>query len=251
MKKLIVPFLISIFFLVPCFAQRKEKGFLSIAVGPAFPTGKFASKDMSDELSGLAKTGGSVSISYSKLLTAQLAIAVQLHGQHNPVNTAAMGQYLENSTGYTNWKFSKAAWLYGALLAGPESRLVIDHAGKLQLVTKIMAGIAFAKSPGISSKSISATASGSVEQAKKTSTGFIFNTSTGINYAVNNAMFLTVDLCYGSTSKMTFKQVQTTITTTQGTPGSPGFSVQQSMNTMDGKQSISSLNVMFGVGFRL
>jgi hypothetical protein len=231
-------------------AQAKEKNSLSLSIGPAFAMSKFASTDAVDPLAGLAKTGFAASLSWSKMLSAYIGIAAQLQGQRNAVNTTTLKKYFEDATGYANWNFDKTGWSYGALMAGPESRMALDKADKLQFIARIMAGIIYAKSPGMSGQSRSANTAGYVAQDKKTATSFILNTMVGLNYSTSNNLFLSAAISYNGTNKMTYKQVTTTVTTTQGTPASATYAIQQYSNTVDGKQSISSVNLLLGIGFR-
>lgn len=251
MKKISLLLFIGTMYIAAGFSQTKEKGFFSVSLGPAFPTSKFASNNVSDSLAGLAKTGAAISISYSKMFSRYIGIAVQLQAQRNPVNTTTLKKYFEDLTGYTNWNFDKAGWLYGGVMVGPESQMAIGKANKLQFVARIMAGIAYAQLPGISGQSKTANAAGYVEQDNKTATGFILNTMAGLNYSTSNTVFLTAAFSYTGTNKINYKQVKTTVTTTQGTPGSGEYAIQQSFRTVDGKQSISSVNVLLGIGFRL
>lgn len=242
--------LLTTLHLAGAFSQTKETNYLSVSVGPAFAMSKFAGNDVTDPSAGLAKTGVAISLSYSKMLSPYIGIAAQLQAQRNPVNTTALSNYFRDLTGYSNWSFNKAGWSYGALLVGPESQMAIDKANKIQFIARIMAGIAYAKSPGISGQSKTANTAGYVEQDNKTATGFILNTMAGLNYSTGSALVLSASIAYNGTNKITYKQVKTTITTTQGSPGSVGYAIQQSSSTIDGKQSISSVNVLLGIGFR-
>lgn len=250
-KKLLLLCCIGSIHITTAFSQTKEKDLLSVSIGPAFAMSKFAGSNASDPSAGLAKTGAAIAVSWSKMLSPYIGIAVQVQGQYNPVNTTALKKLFEDQTGYSNWTIDKAGWLYGALLAGPQSQMPIDEANKMQFVARVMAGIAYAKSPGITAQSKNANTAGDIQQNKKTATGFILSTMAGLHYSVNNSVLLTAALSYSGTNKMTFKQVKTITTTSQGTPGTPEYSIQRFATTVDEKQSISSLNVLVGVAFRL
>ncbi len=233
------------------FSQTKEKDLLSVSIGPAFAMSKFAGSNAADSSAGLAKTGAAIAISWSKMFSPYIGIAVQVQGQRNPVNRTALQKLYEDQTGYSNWNVDKAGWLYGALMVGPQSQMPIDEANKMQFIARIMAGIAYAKSPGISAQSKTANTAGDVQQNKKTATGFILSTMAGLNYSVNNLVLLTAALSYSGTNKMTFKQVKTILTTSQGEPGTAEYAVQRFATITTEKQSISSLNVLVGIAFRL
>jgi hypothetical protein len=274
MKKILLLFSLIAFQITFVFSQaKKDRGSISISVGPALPVGKFSAKDINDNLAGFAKMGESVSISYSKLLSKNWGIAIDLRGQRNPLNTMALQNSLSTTkiyqgilSGsifpsipppqvsypiYPNWQFEKQAWLYGALLLGPTGQFIIDQSKKITLTTKAMLGAVYAKSPVLKGSSITDTATARIEQSKSSAFGFMYSFSGGVNYSLNKKVFLSAALTYAGTNQITFKEVTTTVTTTKGSFASPGFSVSQSLITADGKQPISSINLLLGIGINL
>jgi hypothetical protein len=275
MKKILLLFSLTVLQITFVFSQRiKDKGCISISVGPALPVGKFSAKDINDNVSGFAKMGESVSISYSKLLFKNWGIAIDLRGQRNPLNTTALQNSLSTTTIYQgipvalsginfpppqftqviypNWQFEKQAWLYGVLLLGPTGQFVIDQSKKITLVTKAMLGVVYAQSPVTKGSSITDTATARIEQSKSSAFGFMYSFSGGVNYSLNKKIFLSAALTYAGTNQITFKDVTSTLLTTKGSFTSPGsFSTQQLTITADGKQSISSVNLLLGVGIKL
>ena len=250
MKKILLVFM-CVASVSSVFSQVKNGNTFSFSVGPAFPIGQFGSKDFLSETSGLAKPGGAVSINYTKFVSANFGITICAQGQHNPMDVAVLEEEFGNSiTDFPVWSFDKRSWLYGALLLGGSGQFAMDKKNKFTLITKAMAGIAFAKSPGMAGKSATAAGLASVEQNKKTATGFTYCVGAGINYSINKSVFLTSSLTYNGTNKMTFKDVQTIVTSVEGTPGSPDYAAQQYMTTVNGMQTISSVNLLFGIGFR-
>jgi hypothetical protein len=274
MKKTLLLFSLAAFQITFVFSQRiKDKGCISISVGPALPAGKFSSKDLNDKLSGFTKMGESVSISYSKLLSKNWGIAIDVRGQRNPLNTTALQNSLSSSTiyqgipvagsglnfpppqftqvVYPNWQFEKQAWLYGALLLGPTAQFTVDQSKKITLITNAMIGAVYAKSPVIKGSSITDTATARIEQSKSSAFGFIYSFSGGINYSLNKKIFLSAALTYAGTNQITFKDVTSSLFTTKGNFTSASFSAQQSTTTADGKQPISSINLLLGIGIKL
>jgi hypothetical protein len=274
MKKILLLFSLIAFQITFVFSQaKKDRGSISISVGPALPVGKFSAKDINDNLAGFAKMGESVSISYSKLLSKNWGIAIDLRGLRNPLNTMALqnslsttkiyqgilsGSIFQNIPPpqvsypiYPNWQFEKQAWLYGALLLGPTGQFIIDQSKKITLTTKAMLGAVYAKSPVLKGSSITDTATARIEQSKSSAFGFMYSFSGGVNYSLNKKVFLSAALTYAGTNQITFKEVTTTVTTTKGSFASPGFSVSQSLITADGKQPISSINLLLGIGINL
>ncbi|CAN5513203.1 hypothetical protein BH10BAC2_BH10BAC2_41440 [soil metagenome] len=100
-----------------CFSQSENNSTLIISAGPAFPVGKFGSKNFSDDLSGVAKPGVAVALSFSKFPSGNLGVATSIQAQQNSINIAAFESEFAN-TGYPSWDFDKRSWLYGALLLG-------------------------------------------------------------------------------------------------------------------------------------
>ncbi len=250
----------------------KEKGFVSFTIGAAIPAGKFASNDLFDKSSGFAKTGESVSLSYSKFLSKHWGISVDIYGQRNPLNTNALESrfsetkiYQGFSFGsdpnnpppqttyaiYPNWKFEKKAWLYSALLLGGNGRWAVGKSNTTELITKVLIGVVYAKSPELKGSSITDTATANIVQSKSSAFGFIFSFSGDLHYYLNKVIFLSSAISYTGTNQITFKDVKAILTTTKGTFGRPDYSVQQSTTTGNGKQMISSVNLSLGVGIKL
>jgi hypothetical protein len=274
MKKILLLLSLTAFQNTFVFSQaKKDKGSISVSFGPALPVGKFSAKDINDNVAGFAKLGQSVSVSYSKLLSKNWGIAIDLRGQRNPLNTRALQNSLSTTTIYQgilvagsglnfpppqftqviypNWQFEKQAWLYGALLLGPTGQFVIDQSKKITLITKAMLGAVYAKSPVLKGSSITDTATARIEQSKSSAFGFMYSFSGGVNYSLNKKIFLSAALTYAGTNQITFKNVTSSLFTTKGNFTSPGFSVQQSTITADGKQPISSINLLVGIGIKL
>lgn len=272
MNKILLFVFFSLLHVGLLFSQTtKDNGCLSLSVGPAVAVGKFAAKDLDKSSSGFAKTGESVSLSYSKILSKHWGFSVDIHGQRNPLNTNALessfsqakiSQGVVFGTGtnpppqsdyaiYANWKFEKKPWLFGALLAGLNGQSALDKPVKMNLVTKVMLGAVYATSPGLSGSSMTDMATANISQNKSSGFGFIYSVSGGLNYYVSNAIFLSSSLVYIGTNQLTFKDVKQILTTTKGTAGSPEYSVQQSTNTGNSKQMISSVNLSLGIGIKL
>jgi len=248
----------------------KDGGSISLLVGPAFPTGKFSSTDLYDKSSGFAKIGESALISYSNLLSKEWGISVDILGQRNPLNTSAFENtfsqlklYQGFSLGpdrnnpppvaysvYSNWKFEKKAWLFGALLLGGNGQFAVGNSTKFQLLAKTSLGMVYVKLPGLNGSSITDTATAHIEQSKSSGFGFIYSISGGLNYYLNKSVFLSSALKYVGTNEITFKDVKTTLTTIKAS-GSLGYSIQQSVTTSDGRQMMSSINLSVGVGIKL
>ena len=271
MKQIILSLAI-VLFCFPCSYSQNNQGNIAISVGPSFPIGDFASKDIKDNASGLAKTGAAVTISYSRLSGKQLGISVDLHGQQNPLNISSMEKSF-SETGisqgfwtvsdpnqpippgpysvYPNWKFKKRSWLMGSLLLGGYGQFPLTQKGSISFIPKAMIGVIHVSAPRISGSSITDTATAYIEQSGSKAFGFTYSLSGGLKYDCGKKIFFLMNLGYTGTNNIRFKDITASITTTKGVFGSPDYSVQQAVVTGEGRQTISALNLLVGLGLRL
>ena len=93
MKKTFLTAAFLLFIFLNSYSQiGKQKGYLSLTIGPSFPIGNYAKSDVTNSLSGLAKMGGVINISYCRLTGKNFGIAATLLGQINPLNIHSMEQ---------------------------------------------------------------------------------------------------------------------------------------------------------------
>lgn len=253
-------------------AQEHKKGEISFSLGPAFAIGKFANTDLFSNTSGFAKSGESISASYLKPFSTNWKFIVNLSGQRNPINVKALETSFAkakiyqgfsfgsepdnppmqtNYTVYPNWHFEKKSWLLGSLQIGVMRQFSGSGQNKLSPTIKATIGAVYVSSPLLKGSSLTDTAAAVIEQSKSSGIGLIYTVGGGVNYWVTKKIFLATSLEYCGTSNLRFKDIRSTLTTTKGTFGSANYSVQQSINTTTGKQAISSINILFGIGFVL
>ncbi len=230
--------------------SSQDKEHFSLSIGPSFPIGDYANKDVSSKSSGIAKTGQVINIAYTRLLQKQSGIAVTVHGQRNPVNTKTFENYLDN-TGFPNWKMEKASWLFSSLLFGGYCQFPVAGSGGVLFTTKATIGAVYAKSPELNGASKSSTHSGLIEQTSVSAFGLSYLLNAGINYHLNNKIFLLGEAEYFGTPKLKFKNVKSTFRSATFTSNGFPISAQEQSSTTDGKQAISSINLNFGIGLRL
>ena len=251
MNKIILSCVACIAFVNNAFSQSTKPNTLSLSLGPAFAIGQFASKEFNSEKSGFAKPGGALALSYTRFVSKQFGVSININAQHNPMNVEALeDEYNKSFQGFSSWSFDKRSWLYAAALLGATGQFPLDKKDKFAFVAKAMAGYAFAKSPGIEGNASNTTGMAKVEQDKAKGSGFTYCGGAGINYTINKSVFLTSLVCYNGAPNMKFKDVKTVTTAVQGTIGMPDYQAYQYMTTRDEKQTISSVNVMVGVGLR-
>ena len=272
MQKLLLFLLAFIIQANSSFSQTNNRSSIALLIGPAFPTSHFRNKNLYDESSGFAKTGETISLEYIKAFSKHLAILINLTGQRNPINTQAFesnfskakiyqGFYFgsdpnnpplqNNYKIYPNWKFDNKSWIYGTLQVGIKDQFPVDKQNKTWLTTEASIGVLYAASPPLKGSSITDTASAIITQSKSTGFGMSYSFGGGIKYCLNKKIFFTTTLKYTGSNKVTFKDVKTTLTTTKGTYGSPDYYISQSITTTNGKQTFSSISLLFGIGIIL
>ncbi len=272
MKKLLLLIFVAFIHSTFIFSQVRDKATISLKAGPAFSTGHFASTNLYDESSGFAKTGETISLFYAKPIAKKIAFLINASGQRNPINRGAFeasfskakiyqGFYFGSDPNnpppqtsyeiYPNWTFEKSSWLYAALQLGAEGRFPLNEQKNIQLIINVTVGSLYATSPGLKGNSITDTSSATLTQSKGSAFGLIYSIACGLNYHLNKRYFITSALNYTGTNEVTFKNVKTVLTTTKGNFGTPGYSVQQSTTTANGKQAITSINLLIGFGISL
>ena len=187
------------------FSQIHE-GHLSLMVGPALPIGHFANTNLSDESSGFAKIGETISLSYTKPISKDWAFLINLAGQRNPINTKAFENNFSNAkiyqsvyfgsepnnqppqanyTVYPNWKFENKSWLYAALQVGTKRQFCLTKQKQTWLTTNANIGVVYATSPQLKGNSITDTAIAIITQSKSAGFGLIYSFGFGLNYYLN------------------------------------------------------------------
>ena len=253
------------------FSQTKHTGYISLMAGPAFPSGHFANTNLFDQASGFAKAGEAISLSYTKHVSTDWGLSIGLAAQRNPINTGAFESsfskakiYQGFSFGsnpnnppqvdyviYRNWNFETKSWLYAALQRGIKREFSLNNQRTALLVTNANVGVLYVTSPQLKGSSITDTATAIITQNKSSGFGLIYSLGVGMNYYLNKTIFLTSTLNYTGTNNVSFNDVKSTLLITKGMVGSANYSVQQSTVTANGKQALSSINLLVGIGFVL
>lgn len=253
-------------------AQHNNKSEISISLGPAFATGKFAKTDLLDNSSGFAKTGMGISIQYLTPVSKKWKLLIALSGQQNRINTAAFetafssgefypGIYVSSSINnppppsnyivYPNWHFEKKSWRFGSLQAGLARQFAGAKQSRLSPVLKAAIGLVYASSPLLRGSSLTDATMAIAEQSKETGLGFIGTIGGGIYYSVAPKVALHTSIEFSGTGSIRFKSIESKFTATKGVAGSPGYTISQSMITADGRQNISSVRAALGISFIL
>ncbi len=264
---------IGLLFVFSSFSQKNSnKKSISVLTGASLPIGNFGNDDITDDKAGVAKLGPAGSISYTQLTGKKFGFVVTVQGQRNPLNSKSAEKkfselnftqgilFVSPGTNqpppslpevkYPNWKFEKRSWLTGALLLGGYGEFAPGVSNDFSFITKAMLGAVYAESPAIKGNSVTDTATAVYEQTSGSSFGLAYLLSGGIKVNINKRLCFVTSLEYMGTNKMTFDDIEATLTTTKGTPG-PGFAISQSKATGSAKQTISTINLVVGIAIKL
>lgn len=246
-----------------------HKSQLNFSLGPSFPIGQFANKNIYNDKAGIAGSGGTLTISYTYLMKKNIGFAVSLLGQVNPLNTHSMEESFAElkfasfvigwGTGppsaptgvsYPDWKFKKASWKLGALLAGGYGEFK-TNSSKLTFTTKAIIGLVYAVSPKVDGSSITDTSNVHVTQSSESAFGFGYSLSGGIKIKLNKKMNFTSGLEYFGTNNITFKNIVASVTGVKNPSNPATMTAWQSTVASNSKQTISSLNLLVGLSLQL
>lgn len=260
---------VILFFSLPvfCFGQPGlSKNSVSLSLGASVPVGNFSKTDMNNDLSGFAKTGEYVHLTFEHRLGNGNgpAILLRFYGQRNGLNTQAFADQFKNLPFYLNggpqpvfystWNVQKKAWMLGSLMAGVKENFPLSSGRKFSFFLEGMIGAAYLQAPTLNAVGHTDTSVVEVTQSASSGTGISYCLGTGITYAVAKNLQLTFHLGYFGTGEIKFKNVTEHVIGTTGGLGIPGdFSLSNSLgptfsysNTGTAKQTVGSVNA--GVG---
>jgi hypothetical protein len=234
MKNLLTLMLILMFNTFASFSQ--EKGYIAISIGPSIPTGEFASKNMDNESSGFANTGAIFDISFAYKLNKNFGLTAVLRGQANEVDAQALSKEMSKqlTSDITN-SVSTGSWGIGGLLVGGYA--TVPFAKQLSFESRLMLGFITSTSPDMTINLSSPNGSAWVKQSSATAPAFAYLAGIGIKYDVAKRVCLLTNFDYLGANPQ-FVDVETT--NSLGGLGKNDFT-----------QAFGSVNIGFGVGFRL
>ena len=265
-----IPALLLLF--LHCDAQQsKNNGQLNFSIGPSFPVGHYASKDILSDKAGIASTGGVINFSYTRLFKKKIGVAASLLGQINPLDKHSMERSFDQlkftsntvwtgtsippdppqaTTTYPNWKFKNASWKLVSLLAGGYGEFRTGSS-KVVFTSKVQIGMVYAVSPKIDGSSITDTTNVHVTQTSESAIGFGYSLSGGIKIKLNKKINFVSGLEYFGTNNITFKNVVASVTGIKNSSNQATMTAWQSTVTINGKQTISSINLLVGISLQL
>ncbi|MFN5335325.1 MAG: hypothetical protein ACK5BV_09075, partial [Bacteroidota bacterium] len=171
MKNLLLLVSFLVFNIFHSFAQ--DKGYIAISVGPSFPTGDFASKDMDNESAGFAKTGAIFDLSFAYKIGKNFGVTALLRGQSNKVDAQAIADEVSKQlTSDITGTVRTSSWGVGGFLVGGYGSFPV--AKQLSFDSRLMAGFISATSPDMTINLSGTGGSGWVKQNTASGTAFAY-----------------------------------------------------------------------------
>jgi len=267
-----LPLVISFVFVVHFSYSQKEykKDFLSLSIGGSIPVGSYSGTDFSNSSDGFAKLGQLMNVSFSHKLNQHLALTAMLYGQRNAVNSSKLESDLSkqdffldpNSAtprNYSYWVVDKKSWYVESIQIGITEEVYLSEDKKVSFLASALVGPAYAQLPKMQAQSFSDTSYVVLNQSAASAFAFSYSINASLKYAMNKKFSLLFNAGYFGTSKINFKNVNSSIIATNGgltVPGIYSFSnsvypIIYDSESDNIKQTISSINISVGLGLSL
>ncbi len=193
------------------YAQNfKKESSITIAVGPSFPIGEFANKNLYDNKAGLASVGGFASIGYgyqfSKFFGAIASVTGRIHG----VDKNALQTYTLPIGSGSSLSLKTSTWRFLRVMAGLSQSIPITKNEKLSLEIKELIGIQFINSPEIQMVGfIPGIGSINTVEESQSENSLAYGLGIGLNFKVDNKLKLKIFSDYqgGARPKFTYVDV--------------------------------------------
>lgn len=233
MKKLLF---LSAFCLVgfkSTFAQNK--GYISFNLGPSISIGEFASRDINNQFAGYAKSGMMIESAFAYKLGKYFGIGAISRTQTHFIDAQAYADDLSGITSNTRFDVESSFYSSNSLMLGANSSVPVSK--NLSFESRLLFGFVNTRSPDMYVHTTYNNNKGWVHQNDVTSFSLSALIGVGFKYDVfkSLALFLNVD---AQTHKPEFRDVVLT--------GSDGSYVKETYS-----QKMSTINIGFGIGYRL
>lgn len=236
MKKLLL--LIVIIMLSGSASFSQNKGYVAISLGPSIPTGDFSSKDMNNEAAGFAKTGIFLDLSFAYKIGDNFGVTALLRGQSNKLDGQAISNEMSKKLpDDVSENTSVGSWGVGGILVGGYSSIQITK--QLSFESKLMAGFISANSPEILINLNGPGGTAWVKQNSTSGNAFAYLAGIGLKYDAGKRICMIAHVDYLG-AKPKFNNVETTTNL---------LDLQNETNNYT--QTFGSVNIGFGVGYRL
>ena len=195
MKKTVVLVVLSVYYLA-VYAQKKsvepvqEKNHnmgLEVAAGYSMALGTYASSDRQNKKSGYATGGWHLQLTFDWMGKKDFGLALSYAYQYNPFGNASNVVY--PFSGQSTDSLVSGSWSNHYLLIGP---VFMKTIGKLHLDARILGGVVVSSSANFDTPDPTDT-TGS-KSNKNIATGFAYQVSAGVGYAVSKHLVFKVNL---------------------------------------------------------
>lgn len=239
--------LILFFFSFITNAQNKKlRYFTEGAIGPTFPTGKFANKSYNGSFlsntDGLAKTGVAANLSIGFHLKNNYGALLCFGISQNKQDANSFDRYLKNTYGSNiNTSIKANNWNVFKIMAGGFFAAPFSPASKFSFQAKVLAGLFKTNIPGLgytySSTDNSVPIIGNLSFAKVSLLwSFCYQVNAGIKYQFTQKFYLVSEFGYfGGTSNYKYMY-------------NPNFPMPGNLVTGEKKIALSSIQLMAGAG---
>lgn len=185
---------LSLFFLASfgVYAQNfKKESSIAISVGPSFPVGEFANKNLYDERDGLASVGGYASIAYNYQFSRFFGAVAAVDGRIHGVDKNALKAYTLPTGSGASLSLETSTWRFLRAMVGVSQTVPITKNEKLALEVKELIGVQFSNSPEVKTTGfIPGVGSLNGVQESQSKNSFAYGLGIGLNYKVANKLKL-------------------------------------------------------------
>ena len=177
-------------------AQDKNKSFLGIHLGVAFPMGDFGSTSQYSEKSGYAETGFSGALKFTQMLNDKFGIGLALHADINPLDASTFQSQFQQATGF-NAFVSTDSWTALSFLVGGELHEALSSTSTSVFDLSFMIGYMSATFPATSITFSSSTGgSGFITYPSRNAGAFAFLIGGGFYLRVSEKISIPITIDY-------------------------------------------------------
>jgi hypothetical protein len=222
--------------------QKQPRFFTELSGGPSFPIGKFAGKSYGDldkeKPPGLAKTGWGANFSVGYYLNRSVGLLLSAGYSDHKQDLSGYTQFLSPySYPASDLEFTAKSWKEMNIRAGAffVAPLTANH--RLNLVTKLTAGVCKTAVPGLKWKSYISTARIVIEDTEKKVElpwGFCYQADVALNYKLKSHLYVLLDVnSFNAIPRKTYEQDEYR----------PYYSTKRTI-----EYNLNTINAMAGIG---
>ncbi|MCK4664031.1 MAG: hypothetical protein KAT68_14275 [Bacteroidales bacterium] len=237
MRKIQILILI-ITFSLSCYSQDNENknGFIGISIGPSFPEGDFAKKELYYEKSGLAINGLNLKlINFGYNINKFIGITGILTGAAHPIDIDALLAGYSNIEPSLSWEIESSYWYYGAMMGGLLISLP-NNDYRIDIDIRALIGLSSATTPELKVTATDGFNSLTLVQEKANSSSTAYNIGMCLRYIILPKLYVNVNIDYF------FSEYEFNVTIKD----SSGSNIENKF-----EQPIESINLTFGLAYRI